>query len=103
MLYIIKMIKIHHTERNHIWINRITIWEISSSTAMLSPSRISIITDRIHTSIRHLIRHLILSMLLKLSHSISNHNISSHSISSLNISSHIRIHSTIMLLFRKIL
>ena len=65
---------------------------------MLSLSRISIITDRIHTSIRHLIRHLILSMLLKLSLSISNHNISSH-----NISSHIRIHSTIMLLFRKIL
>ena len=65
---------------------------------MLSLSRISIITDRIHTSIRHLSRHLILSILLKLSLSISNHNISS-----LNISSHIRIHSTIMLLFRKIL
>lgn len=70
---------------------------------MLSLSRISIITDRIHTSIRHLSRHLILSIILKLSLSISNHKISSHSISSLNISSHIRIHSTIMLLFRKIL
>ena len=70
---------------------------------MLSLSRISIITDRILISIRHLSRHLILSIILKLSLSISNHNISSHSISSLNISSHIRIHSTIMLLFRKIL